>query len=155
MATPTNPVDSDPELQPEIQATIFRELPDQFVRYDAQTYNPLDFYTSSGEFNLSLFNQTFREEQIKRILFYRKQEKERLAKLAEQPSPINLNELSIGQHLIRMKNTFFDITHEMTSNKPISPQLFIKNNRLFYIGLMLLMIFFVYLIFNFILNSTQ
>ena len=145
----TNYTDSDPLLQPEIKSSIFNNLPDQFTKYDTMTYNPLDFYTASGEFNLALFNKTFREEQIRRIEFYRKYEEDRLRRLEEEENKVvKFQDLSVGQHLINMKNTIFDITSDIIAGKPISPKLFTKNNRMFYLGLILLIIFIIYLTLN-------
>src|SRR5271154_106054 len=130
----------------EQNTNIFSQLPDQFVRFENGVYNPLYFYTSSREFNLSLFNKVFREEQLKRIAFYRNREQQRLEELNQaQPPPLNFAELSIGEHFIRMKNTFFDIWTDLRT-KPISSQLFLIDNRLFYIGLFLVIIFVIYLI---------
>uniref|UniRef100_A0A6C0LS75 Uncharacterized protein n=1 Tax=viral metagenome TaxID=1070528 RepID=A0A6C0LS75_9ZZZZ len=134
---------------------IFSRIPDQFTRYENKTYNPLDFYTSSGEFNLSLFNQAFREEQLRRIDFYRKRELERLEELNKQQiQKPNLHQLSIGQHLINIKDTFFGLIKDL-ENEPLSTNTLLKNNRLFYIGLLFVIIFILYLIINNLLITSK
>ena len=40
------------------------KLKDQYRPYEEPLNNPLDFYTSSGEFNVAQFNKTFRKEQV-------------------------------------------------------------------------------------------
>lgn len=132
---------------------IYSQLPDQFTHY--KKFSPFDFFTSSGEFNLSLFNQEFREEQLKRIQFYRDREIKRLKKLQEEmPNPPNLLQMNVGQQLTNMKNTFFDIESDLV-HQPISTSTFTKNHRLFYIGLLLIIIFILYLIINYFINKAQ
>src|SRR5690606_7934556 len=60
---------------------IYRNLPDQFWQYDNMNYNPLDFFTASGDFNLALFNKTYRDEQLRRMNYYNDLEKKRLEEL--------------------------------------------------------------------------
>lgn len=120
------------------------ELPTQFTPYE--TSNNFDFYTSSGEFNLALFNKTFREEQLKRIAFFRNEERKRLEELNNlNPPEPKLHELTIGQHIINAKNTVFDIIEDLLT-KPLTTDILTKNNRLFYIGIILMIVYVVYLI---------
>lgn len=131
---------------PEQNTNIYSELPDQFTEYENKTYNPIDFYTSSGEFNLSLFNRTYREEQLKRIQFFRDQELKRLRQEdADTKSKPNLLDLTLKQHLTNFKDTFFGIWHDLQT-QPLTTKIFTKNNRLFYIGVLLVLIFIIYLV---------
>lgn len=155
MSTLTGTSSYNPELDPEIKTNVFSDLPDQFIQYDEKTYNPLDFYTSSGEFNLALFNKTFRQEQINRIQFYRKQEEDRLRRLSEEPGPPKFHDLSVGQHLIQMKATVFNIISDISAGKPITPQLFLKDNRLFYLGLLFVVIFVFFLILSNLVSNVE
>lgn len=124
---------------------IYAELPDQFTRYESELYNPIDFYTSSGEFNLANFNKTYREEQLKRINFYRNEEIKRLREMAQWQPPPSFFQLSIGEHLVRMKDSFFGTIYDLQT-EPLSINIITKNNRLFYIGLFLILVFVVYLV---------
>jgi len=131
---------------PEQVIDIYRDLPDQFWQYEDKAYNPLDFFTSSGEFNLALFNKTFRDEQLQRMTFYNELEKKRLDELnALKKSKPDLLSLTIGQHLINMKDTPFNIANDLT-HQPLSTHVIMKDNRLFYIGLLFIIIFITYLI---------
>jgi hypothetical protein len=139
----------------EANASIFSQLPDQFTKYEDKTYNPIDFYTSSGEYNLSLFNKTFREEQLKRIDFFRNQELKRLQELNNQVKPKpKFTELSIGEHMIKMKDTFFGIISDLETKK-FSINIFLKDYRLFYIGLFLVIVFIIFLILSNLLATAN
>lgn len=119
---------------------------DQFTRYENQLYDPMNYYTSSGEFNLGLLNREYREEQLRRIAFYRDREKAKLVELDSQiQSKPNLLQLSVGQHLSNIKTTFFDIINDLTT-KPLNIRILTVNNRLFYLGLLMIIIFLLYLV---------
>lgn len=116
---------------------------DQFTKYENKS-NYFDFYTSSGEFNLALFNQKFRDEQIKRLSFYRNEERKRLDKLNELvPAQPKLHELTIGQHLLNMKNSNFNLMEDLMT-KPFEISLLTKDNRLFYLSLLILIIYIIH-----------
>jgi len=126
--------------------SIFYNLPDQFTEYENKSYNPIDFLTNSGEFNLNLINKSFRLEQLKRMKFFRQRELERLETEAKlNPQPIPLTQLTIGQHLVGFQNMFYGIVSDLT-DKPINSEILTKNNRLFYLGIFFLMIFIIYAI---------
>ena len=128
---------------------LFRS-PDQFNRYESKIYNKFDFYTSSGEFNLALFNKTFREEQLKRVAFYRQEEIDRLKELDDkQPPPLRLHEESVGEHVLKIKDSVFGLINDSIT-EPISSEIFIKNNRLFYLAILFIMIFVIYLMISFL-----
>lgn len=129
---------------PEQNANINSELPDQFTHYENKTYNPMDFYTSSGEYNLANFNKRYREEQLKRIQYFRDKELQRMEK-EEAAKPNTVMNLSIRQQLIQMKNTFFDIWSDL-QNKPITMKIFTEDDRMYYIGLFFVIVFIIYLI---------
>lgn len=60
----------------------------------------------------------------------------------------SLTKLTVEQYLINMKNTIFGIIDDIKLHK-FNKKIFAKNDRLFYIGLFLVIIFIVYL---FIMN---
>lgn len=64
-----------------------------------------------------------------------------------QPTIMNL---TIGQHLINMKNNIFGIYKDLAAHN-VNKSIFTKDNRLFYIGFFLIVIFILYLI---LLNLT-
>lgn len=119
------------------------DLSDQYTQYENNT-NPLDFFTSSGEFNTELFNRTFREEQLKRIKFYRNQEQDFLNSLDTDPPEKKLLDFTVGEHVINTKDAFFGIIYDLSSEQ-LTSDIFTKNNRLFYLGLIFLTIYLTYL----------
>lgn len=122
-----------------------RSFEDQYTPYEEPTYNPLDFYSGSGEFNLALFNKVYREEQRRKQAYFRELEEQRLRELNKEPPPPKLHQLAIGQHLINMKESFIGLIYDFQS-EPLSPELFLKQNRLFYLGLLLLIFYILYLV---------
>ena len=132
---------------------IYSKIPDQFTRYEDVNKNNFDYFTSSGEFNLALFNKTFREEQLKRIDFYKKLEEDRLAELNKTIKPkLALHEMSIAQHITNMKNTFFGVITDLQVEQ-LSVDILTKDYRLFYIGLFFVIMFITYVIFKHLVGS--
>jgi len=132
---------------------IYRDLPDQFWEYDNMNYNPIDFFTASGDFNLALFNKSFRDEQLRRMNYYNDLEKKRLEELSElQKKEPDLLSLSVGEHLINMKDTPFEIYNDLVT-EPLNSQILLKNNRLFYIGLFFMVVIIFYLLLSNLIDS--
>jgi hypothetical protein len=130
---------------------IYTNIPDQFAKYEGNQENSFDFFTSSGEFNLALFNKTFREEQLKRIAFYKKEEQKRINELNKNSRTApKLHELNILEHMVNMKNTFFSIWSDLQT-KPLNMSILTTGHRLFYIGLFFFIVFLIYLILNHII----
>lgn len=119
--------------------TIFNE--DEYKPYTEKKYNTFDFYTSTGEFNAKMFNKKFREEQRQRI---KEGRDSNLEKLNETVKIRKLHDMSIGEHIFKIQNTFNDIIDDLGTG--INLDIFIKDNRLFYIGLFLFLVFVIYLI---------
>jgi hypothetical protein len=132
---------------------IYSTIPDQFTRYEDVNKNNFDYFTSSGEFNLALFNKTFREEQLKRVAFYKKLEEDRLNELNKTVKPkLALHEISVAQHIFNMKDTIFNILSDLQT-QPLSMDILLKDYRLFYIGLFFVILFLIYLIFRHLVGS--
>jgi hypothetical protein len=132
------------EKNREQDISIYYKLPDQFVEYENRSYNPIDLLTSSGEFNIDLINKSFREEQLKRMEFFRQRERERLeaeAKLARVPTP--LTQLTVGQHLDNFQSMFYGIIRD-TKTEPLNSEIVTKDNRLFYLGIFFFILFIIY-----------
>jgi len=125
------------------KTNIFYNLPDQFTQYENRSYNPIDFLTNSGEFNLDLINKSYREEQLKRMKHFRQLELQRLAR-EPQPIPTPLD-MTLGQNIIQFQQTFFDIVTDTTDgSKPFEWRTLMSTSRLFYIGIGLVLIFVIY-----------
>jgi hypothetical protein len=138
------------------ETNIYYNLPDQFTQYEYRSYNPIDFMTSSGEFNLDLVNKSYRQEQLMRMKHFRELEKRKLARESAIPSNLANSrngqantktplELTVGENIIQFQNTFFDIvTDVFDGTKPLNSQIMTENNRLFYLGFFFVMIFVIY-----------
>ena len=93
---------------------------------------------NSYTFDIKRFNQDFDN-------YLDRQKKARLEKEAqylESKTVVKreklLHELSFYELVVNMKNTVFDIIDEIVNNK-VTKDTFKKNNRLFYIGLLLIL----------------
>jgi hypothetical protein len=129
------------------RSNVTRNLPDQFTPYDGVHNNPWDYFTNTGEFNLALFNKVFVEDQVKQHKYYLQLEDQKLSQLQlNEPVVKNsLLELSVSDQLINTKNTFFEILSDLQT-KPLNINIVTQGNRLFYLGLLLVIIFIIYLI---------
>ena len=100
---------------------------------------------------LKKFNKEFEKKQGLSRLKLSKMKK----KYNKKNKKKNIHELTIGEILINTKNTYIDIITELISgdfNNGIS-FIFTKNNRIFYIGVSLLIISFLIYILSFIFSS--
>ena len=134
-------------------SNIYADIPDQFTKYENQISNPFDYFTSTGEFNLALFNQRFRQEQLKRIAFYRNEELKRLKELnSKTPDHLQLHKLSVEQHIFNMKKTLFDVWNDICT-KDITVSIITRDNRIFYIGMFLVFVFILWLVLAYFIAS--
>jgi hypothetical protein len=131
------------------QHALSGNLPDQYSQYENIGSNPLDFYTGNGEFNLALFNQVFRDQQKSKTSFYEELEKKRLSRLSQIKYEKKLHEYTIGDHLFRIKNAFLG-TIEDLQKEELPSNIFTKDNRLFYLGIMLVIFVLIYLIIHYL-----
>jgi hypothetical protein len=132
------------------------KIDDQFVPYeDISLNNNFNFYTNSGEFSMQLFNKVFLENQRARQLYYQNVEDERLRQLNEVETKPKLHELTIGKHLINIKDCYFGIVDDLLNDQHYDVTIITKQNRIFYIGLSLMFIFIIYVIMKYILRSND
>ena len=116
-----------------------------------------DILNQEGEQEIFLqkFNKEFEEEQEirkKRIVDF---EKKKLRSKNYNSKMKNIHDLTLGEILINTKNTYMDIISELISldYKDGIAAIFTKENRIFYIGVSLLILsFFIYII-SFIFSS--
>ncbi len=138
--------------QPDYIKNQLDKTPDQYAQYDDLATNPLDFYTGNGEFNIQKFNQVFRDQQKGRTTYYQELEKQRLEKLKEIKDEKKLDQYTIGEHFIRMKDSFLGIIEDLQKEET-PDNILTKNNRLFYIGLLLLTFFIFYIMLRYLVNE--
>lgn len=106
----------------------------------------MDKYYSNNEFDVNEFNKAFEEQQVND-----NKEKEELDMMKKVIEKEKLHDMSLGKILINMKDEIFGILYDLISINYESfdtfLDIFTKNNRLFYIGLFLIIIcIFLYLI---------
>lgn len=125
---------------------LIKSLPNQFTPYYELDQNPLDFYSSTGRFDLSLFDVELTREKLQRMKYYQKKELENLEKIKKeyQPNP-SLLSLPVSTHIENMNNAFTGTVKDL-ENKKFNFETLTKDNRLFYLGLILILIYIFYLI---------
>ena len=104
---------------------------------------------------LQKFNKKFEEEQEQRKMKIVEMEKEKLRMLTSKKKIKNIHDLTLGEILVNTKNAYFDILIELLSGdyKDGFSKIFTKENRIFYIGVSLLILSFFIYILSFIFDS--
>jgi hypothetical protein len=138
--------------QPDYLKNQINQLPDQYSQYDDLASNPLDFYTGNGEFNIQKFNKVFRDQQKSRTTYYDELEKQRLDKLKQIKDEKKLDQYTIGEHFIKMKDSFLGIIEDLQKEET-PDNILTKDNRLFYVGLLFLTFFLLYIMMRFLINE--
>lgn len=116
-------------------------LPDVTDKYkDVDNFN---FDTQNKNFDIKAFNTEFEQNQDQSITYNNIKEQDKLANFDKIEREKQLHNLSVIDHLVNMKNTFFDILYDVQS-QPLTLTIFTKNNRLFYISLTLILVLFIY-----------
>lgn len=105
-----------------------------------------------GKFDIDRFNRDFDQYKQKRKDQMKEEIDRKLAELNRPPEVIPVYNLSIGQILVNMKDSVFDIIDDVINFKIYNGML-LKNNRMFYLGLFiiiiaLLMFFYMFFIFD-------
>ncbi len=108
--------------------------------------------TTNNDFNPAKFNKAFDEDKAKKKIEIEKTEKERLAKLNKPDVNKPLYQLSVGEIIIGVKNTFFDIIDDLFLGK-YDLQIFTKDNRLFFIGITCLLFSVILYLYDYFTNT--
>jgi hypothetical protein len=108
----------------------------------------IDNSYSEGEFDPTKFNKLYNKEINKIDKRYKDKEEEKLDKLEIKVKEKKIYQLNIAEIIINTKNTFFDIMNEILklqfNNFKTFIGIFTKNNRVFYIGILLLLFSFLF-----------
>jgi len=106
---------------------------------------------------LQKFNKNFEEEQEQRKMKIVEMEKEKLRMLISKKKKKNIHDLTLGEILVNTKNSYLDIIIELLSGdyKDGFSKIFTKENRIFYIGVSLLILSFFIYILSFIFDSNN
>jgi hypothetical protein len=109
------------------------------------------------EIFLQKFNKKFEQEQEQIKMKIVKMEKEKLRKMNKKLKIKNIHDLTLGEILINTKNTYLDILTELLSfdYKDGISIIFTKEDRIFYIGVSLLILSFFIYILSFIFDTSN
>lgn len=95
--------------------------------------------STSSNFDINKFNAEFERRKEEQTAKYRILDEARLAKLNVAPPPKKIYELSVGEIIIGVKDTWFNLLDDLLQ-KRFTLDTFTKNNRLFFIGLTVIVI---------------
>jgi len=108
--------------------------------------SPFDFLVSSADYNMFNFDTEYRRDQLQRMAHFRRLEEQQQAQIArDHPDDPSLLSLPVSQHLENMKETVSGTIDDL-QNKKVNMDTFTKDNRLFYIGLILIILYILFLI---------
>jgi len=117
------------------------------VRFESGKYL---YKLADGKFDIDRFNRDFNQYKDKRKQEMAEILNKKLEILNTPPREIPVYNLSIGDILVNMKIAFFNILDDILQFN-FNINIFLKENRLFYIGLMLIIVsclIYMYLIFS-------
>jgi|688.fasta_scaffold858094_1 hypothetical protein len=106
----------------------------------------------SGKFDIDKFNRDFDQYKDQRKEEMRERIDKKISELNKPVEQVALYDLSIGQIMINMKDAIFNIIDDLLNFK-ISKNVFIKQNRLFYIGIFIILIAIILYLYMFFINN--
>ena len=112
--------------------------PDNSLKRDALTGKYL-YRINQNRFEIDRWNRDFEQYKDRRDLEMRRRMKEKLDQLSKPVPKVPAYNQPLGKILINTKDSLFDITDDLLQFKFTSDTL-IKNDRLFYLGVLLLII---------------
>jgi hypothetical protein len=114
--------------------------------FPTEAHSPLDFFVSSADYNMFNFDTEYRRDQLQRMVYFRGLEQERQKQIAkDHAEDPGLLSLPVSQHLENMKDTVSGTIDDLQNNG-VTMNTFTKDNRLFYIGLILIILYVLFLI---------
>lgn len=118
----------------------------------------MDDYYDNNNFDIDKFNKLFKENQEKKEEEESKKKLEYLKSLENKVEVKSINELTINEIMYNFKNENLDLIYDIFTFNYSSVsefyQLFSKNNRLFYFGLLLLVICAVFYLFLLVFSES-
>jgi hypothetical protein len=113
------------------QESLDQTINQQTENSITNTANPSN---KEADFDITKFNAAYEEDAEARKKVAREKERKKLAALNKAPPKKKIYQLSIGEVLIGIKDTWFEIIDDLLQQK-FSFDIFTKSNRLFFIGL--------------------
>ena len=118
----------------------------------------MDEYYDNNDFDVDKFNKTFKENQEKKDEKENEEKLEYLKSLENKEKVKSITELTLKEIIYNFKNENLDLIYDLFTFNYSSLNefynLFSKNNRLFYFGLLLLIICFVFYIFLLVFSES-
>lgn len=105
--------------------------------------DPTNTYLENGKFDNKKFTEDFLAQQKKNNLLEAEKEEEIIAKLQEEELDSKLLDLSVRDHLVGIKTTFLASIDNLINLK-FDKDSWTKEHRLFYLGLLFLIIVIMY-----------
>jgi len=113
-----------------------------------QKFNNTNFINSDGKFDEKKFNKAFAEFKISNQLEARSKETAKFASLSNVKEIKPIYEYSIGESLIGIKDTWYQILDDILQQQ-YSKEIIINKNRPYFIGLTLVLFSIFFIIFNY------
>lgn len=108
--------------------------------------------TREDDFDLQKFNLNFEKEKERRFEEISKKQQEKLDLLNKEPDQKSVYKYSIGEIFIGIKDSWFDILDDILQ-EGIKPDIFIKKNRLYFIGMTFVILVSILYIYNSLLGE--
>lgn len=106
----------------------------------------------STQFDINEFNRIFEKEKIKIKKEIIQHENDKLSNLNEQQKDKSLLEMNLQNIIIEIKNTWLDLINDLLQQK-YGFDTFTKQNRLFFIGLTIMIIGLILFIYYLLVND--
>ena len=114
--------------------------------------DPSKQFQTSGNFDLQKFNKAFEQNKVQTSQINSSLESQRLAKLNSLAPPLKPYQLSFSEILIGIKDSWFELIDELLQSQ-FYMETFTKKNRMFYIGLTIVIIIIIIYLYDIILGS--
>lgn len=105
-----------------------------------------------GQFDLQKFNKAFEQNKVQTSQINSSLESQRLAKLNSLAPPLKPYQLSFSELLVGIKDSWFELIDELLQSQ-FYIETFTKKNRMFYIGLTIVIIVIIIYLYDVIIGS--
>jgi hypothetical protein len=110
--------------------------------------------TPGGRFDAQKFNIEFEKSKNIKKAQTKSLEQERLAKLSSDETTLSITELTVSEILIGLKDSWFDLLDDLLQRR-FDITIFTKKNRLFYIGVTLIIIIIILYVYDLLSDETE
>lgn len=109
-------------------------------------------FQTGGKFDVQKFNAAFEQSKVQTAKVNSSLESQRLEKLNVQPPPLKPYQLSFAEILIGIKDSWFELIDELLQSQ-FYIETFTKKNRMFYIGLTVVLIVIIIYLYDILIGS--